>query len=290
MFTKDNCSLFQATNIRNYLMVIMCVINGARASNLINITTEDVTTAVEHEEFPAYVFKSKNYKTSIIYGTKIMVVPEDIYNFYKIFVNYVRPIISSPASKYLFTSSRDKADGSSCIEHSLISNGMTKSFQLANVLANKSTRVSPSRIRCAVVTDLVGVNGEKCSTVAEQFMKHRETTSRKFYICHWANRESMRLSMNCYSRFIKKDVAAVAEERNKLMSLPPPKKSKIVDWMRKNSEKIKKTFDNDMEKDEGLLNCLQEMSEDEGNYLIYYEKNLKLIVVLTHFKLCLFRR
>lgn len=176
------------------------------------------------EDFPGYVFKSKN---SLIYGTK------DIYKFFTIFIQHIRPLIS-PSSKYLFTSSRGKNTG---MLHSLVSNGMTKSFELANVLKAKSARVSPSRIRCAVVTDLVGVNGEKCSTVAEQFMKHRHTTSKKFYISYWANRESMRLSMKCYSRFMVKDVDSVVQEREKLMSCPPPNKSKIEHWLKENSKK-----------------------------------------------------
>ena len=244
-------------------MVMMVIINGARASNIINITTKDVLNAKVHDEFPGYVFNSKKYKTSLIYGTKTMAVPIDIFPFFTTYINDVRPILASPSSIYLFTSMRGK-DGSK-MEHSLVSNAMTKSFELANILINKTTRISPSRLRCSVVTDLVGVNGENCAVVAEQFMKHRESTSKKFYISHWANRESMRLSMKCYSRFLTKDVEPIVKERKNLMTCTPPNKCQILRWMKENAKKIKSTFNNDLDDDAGLLECLGEMDEDEGN-------------------------
>lgn len=67
------------TNIRNYLMVILTITNGARASNLINITIAEVKGARKDDQFEGWIFKSAKYKTSIIYATKIMVVPDDIY-------------------------------------------------------------------------------------------------------------------------------------------------------------------------------------------------------------------
>ena len=68
--------------MRNYLIVMLTITNAARASNLMNITVSDVTDAKKHEEMPAFVFKSTKYKTSIIYGSKIMLVPEDLYPFF----------------------------------------------------------------------------------------------------------------------------------------------------------------------------------------------------------------
>jgi len=58
-------------NIRNYLIVILCIINAARASNIINTTVADVEAATQGSEFPGWCFKSKKYKTSMIYGTKV---------------------------------------------------------------------------------------------------------------------------------------------------------------------------------------------------------------------------
>ena len=68
--------------MRNYLLVILTITNAARASNLINITAEEVTSATKHKEISGWVFKSTCYKTSIIYGTKCMVVPDDLYPFF----------------------------------------------------------------------------------------------------------------------------------------------------------------------------------------------------------------
>jgi len=58
-------------NIRNYLIVILCIINAARASNIINTTVADVEAATQGSEFPGWCFKSKKYKTSMIYDTKV---------------------------------------------------------------------------------------------------------------------------------------------------------------------------------------------------------------------------
>jgi len=77
-------------DMRNYLLVILTITNAARASNLMNITTDDVLSATKHEEVAGWVFKSTHYKTSIIYGTKCMVVPDDLYPF---FVRYALEFI-----------------------------------------------------------------------------------------------------------------------------------------------------------------------------------------------------
>ena len=181
------------TEIRDYLMTNLVVINGARASNIMNIETKHVLESTYDEEYEAYVFKSTKYKTSLVYGAKIMVLPRDLYNSLKTFIEKVHPVLSGK-SDYLFTSSRTKDK----MDHSMLSNALSTSFRLAGI----NERISCSRLRCAVVTDLVGISGEDCDAVAQHFMKHRPSTSRKFYINRWATIESMRIAMKCHSRFI----------------------------------------------------------------------------------------
>ena len=92
-------------------------------------------------------------------------------------------MIAPEDSKLLFTTSSKKSKlqedeeeekDPGQMEHAMISSAFTRSFQKAGVFgANDSTRVSPSRLRCAACTELVGVDGENSDNVALHFMKHR---------------------------------------------------------------------------------------------------------------------
>jgi len=125
------------------------------------------------------------------------------------------------------------------------------------------SRVSPSRVRCAVVTDLV-VGGENASTVAQEFMKHRLSTSKKFYIQHWGNQESMRISMSCYTKFLKNiDCKKIQDDRERHMSKnKAPTKIEVKSWLRENERKFS-LLGMDIEKDENLKGCIDEMTDDE---------------------------
>lgn len=252
------------TDIRNYLLVNLSVTNAARASNLINITIQHVEDAKFNEEFGAFTFKSSKYKTSMIYGSKEMVVPEDLFKSIQIYVEKIHPIISGKDCNYLFSSSRNRSNSDSrdAMDHSLISNSMTKSFLSAGVKII-GERVSPSSLRCAVVTDLVGMEGENCDNIAQFFMKHRPETSRKFYINNWAKQESLRIAMKCYSRFITNpDLEKVSKERNEMMKCPPPTLNKIKNWLKENNiddDKIVQV----LKEGETIQNS--EASDDENN-------------------------
>ena len=68
-----------------------------------------------------------------------------------------------PKSKrYLFTSSRTSSSRLEKISHSNISNALTSTFKAANVYktTEKDDRVSPSRIRASVATELAGLGDE----------------------------------------------------------------------------------------------------------------------------------
>ena len=147
------------------------------------------------------------------------------------------------------------------MDHSIISNGLTSSFRKANVSLSTSCRVSPSRIRCACVTELVGVGGESCTNVAQSFMKHNPTTSKKFYIMHWENRQAIRYSMKCYTSFIKDEgsIKKFVTEREKVMEKPLPTKEAVKRWLKVNQERIKNLSGESLDKDEGLLSCIKEI-------------------------------
>lgn len=51
-------------------MLMLYVGNALRANNLINATVGDV----RNEEYKAYIMKSETYKTSLLYGEKVILV------------------------------------------------------------------------------------------------------------------------------------------------------------------------------------------------------------------------
>ena len=62
-----------AIMLRNNTMFMMNMANATRASNIINVTIKDLKEAQPLEEYNgAYGMKSTKYKTSLLYGTKMM--------------------------------------------------------------------------------------------------------------------------------------------------------------------------------------------------------------------------
>ena len=108
--------LTKAIDVRDYLMMILCFTNCLRSSNLMNVMVYDFENAKKHEEIQgSYTFSNTKYKTSLIYGTKIILVSTAVYNQLKLFIKLIRPILINDESKssklrYLFTSSSKSKD------------------------------------------------------------------------------------------------------------------------------------------------------------------------------------
>ena len=63
-------------NVRNYLICNNCIINGLRASNIIELRVEDVNKVKASNDCPGYfTFTNSRYKTSTIYGEKSSFFP-----------------------------------------------------------------------------------------------------------------------------------------------------------------------------------------------------------------------
>lgn len=266
---KTNYFLIQVTDVRNFLMALICIINATRASNLINILVEDVKKATLDQDLSGFVFNSTKYKTSIIYGSKAIWLPYDIYHCLLAYITHFRPYITPSSSDYLFTSMRGNGEK---MDHSLISNGLTSSFKKAGVILTTSTRISPSRIRCACVTELVGIGGEDCTQVAQSFMKHRPSTSKKFYIMHWENRQAIRYSMKCYTSFVKhkESIEGFVKEREKIIEQPLPTKEAVQQWLKINKKRIMDISGETMDEDEGLINCIDEVFAEIDGIKYFY--------------------
>ncbi|XP_066934202.1 uncharacterized protein [Clytia hemisphaerica] len=255
---KDNSHQYsqkEAVCARNHLMVIITVGNAARASNLINLSVEDVENAVREEEFDAFAIASINYKTSLLYGIKKLLLGNDLLQQLKNFIEYLRPkiTINDPADKHsqpVFTSCREKGP----MSHSAISNAMTSIFKLIPefALQERFQRISPTKLRHSVATQLAGIEKEDLKTVAMQFMKNRPSTTSRYYVCIWAQREASRLSMKCYGAFNISDTAL------KNAKVPTPDETKK--WFTQHKAAIKADFGEEIEDEE----LMKEISKDDG--------------------------
>ena len=84
-------STYNATDLRNYLMSVLTIVNCLRASNLMNITLEDVEKVQKDSAITdAYVIKNKKYKVSIIYVAKMILLTKDINEQLELYIKYVR--------------------------------------------------------------------------------------------------------------------------------------------------------------------------------------------------------
>ena len=73
-------TLQDAIDVRDHLILTVTFINALRASNIINITLKEVEAANKHDEFD-------KYKTSLIYGAKVVLIPSLIYHHVKLYIN-----------------------------------------------------------------------------------------------------------------------------------------------------------------------------------------------------------
>ena len=90
---KATTNLQDALNVRDHLMLTLTYINALRASNLINITLKEVHSAKPHDELEALVFKNNKYKTSLICGAKVILVPTLTNHHIQLYIKYLRPLL-----------------------------------------------------------------------------------------------------------------------------------------------------------------------------------------------------
>ena len=88
----DTFVSFQETiDMKNYLMVTICMVNCLRASNLMHMTIYDFQQAnIDAETWEAYHFHNNKYKTSIVYGDKVILFRESLNDQIKTFITYAR--------------------------------------------------------------------------------------------------------------------------------------------------------------------------------------------------------
>ena len=137
-------------------MLTLTYINRIWASNFINVTLQETQSAKKYEELDALVFKNNKYKTSLIYGATVILVPTLTDHHIQLYVKYLRPTLildihKALRDRHLFASSKnDETKNTSKMIHSLVTTRFSKCFERAGVFEGKPElykRVSCSRIR-----------------------------------------------------------------------------------------------------------------------------------------------
>ena len=199
---KATTNLQDAVNVRDHLMLTLTYINALRASNLINITLKEVHSAKPHDELEALVFKNNKYKTSLICGAKVILVPTLTNHHIQLYIKYLRSLLILDShralkDRYLFVSSKKDSKKTTTMSHSLITTRLSQCFKKAGIFDNKPgsyKRVSCSRIRFSIITELLVLGEDSLDTIAHCYGKHGVEVCRKHYVQFYSNSKAAELS------------------------------------------------------------------------------------------------
>lgn len=88
--------------------------------------------------FSILIFRSEYYKTSLLYGDKMLLMSHDLFSQLNKYITFLRPlIVPDPDCSYVFTSSRYNPKEPR-MTHSLVSGSLTATVKAANILAEKT--------------------------------------------------------------------------------------------------------------------------------------------------------
>jgi|GEM_PF-6503025 len=185
----------------------------------------------------------------------------------RVYMGYMRPFFIKDDAlpkykRYLFVPLR--ALHGQKMSHSVVTQCLSRSIEKAKVFESKEefTRVSATRIRMAVLTALVSIPEASLNSIANHFMMHKESTSKKFYVQRWSVKEAWRYSMQCFDLSKATDGAkrasAVFEEQQREV----PEACRVVKWMANNNTLIEKELGHRPDQDEELATMVRQ--ENQG--------------------------
>ena len=129
VFTTRFCQ-----QVRDYIIVNLCIMNGLRSSNIIELRVEDVMEATSAEGNPGYTSMiNSKYKTSTIYGEKVIVMPNTLFDQLCIYKDIIRGLLNPASQDYLFVSASAPPPPPN-LTHASIGSALTSSFKSAIVL------------------------------------------------------------------------------------------------------------------------------------------------------------
>ena len=266
-------TLQDAIDIRDHLMLSLTFINALRASNLMNITLKEVQAAKKHGELDALVFKNNKYKTSLIYGAKIVLVPTLTYHHIQLYVKFLRPMILLDShralrDRYLFVASKqDTGKTLGTISHSLITDRLSRCFEKAGIFKAKPDsykRVSCSRIRFSIITELVALGENSLDSIAHCYGKHGVDVCKKHYVQFFSDRNAAELSWKSYQRCraLTKGEKKAANTRLELLAKKNlPTLDQIKRWY-KDLKSYYKVHSNTDVTDKGLENLFESFQRE----------------------------
>ncbi|XP_066926114.1 DNA ligase 1-like isoform X2 [Clytia hemisphaerica] len=155
------------------------------------------------------------------------------------------------------------------LNQAAITKAMSTSFRNTDVLKFEKLdpNISPTRVRIAMATEFANNKDIDFDVFATHFMKHKPSTSRKFYVQRYMQREAILMSLKCYDAFgidenLKKAALAV---RAKVKS-GKTKPEVVREWMKENAKLFAKergVTTKEME-DDDLEHELRKVEKDDS--------------------------
>ena len=262
-----------AVDCRDYLVCEMTMMNGLRASNVLQLRLSDVTNASNNCDYPGQkVIENIKYKTSSIYGEKLIALPGPLFIQLEKYVKYCRPVLlGEKKSSRLFVSTSDKAK----LSQSNIAASLTSSFGKANVFSqNEYKRVSCTRIRVGCATFACNTGGIDMGYLAKHFMKNREQTTALHYNMLANHRDALCLASLIGDSFeiyggqtvVIKDLERKALT-NAMTEQKLPKRQQVLDWMKQKDPTV---TDLELKKASEFLDDLCEDAPNKESVKTFY--------------------
>ena len=169
-----------AIQFRDFLIASLCIGNGLRASNVMELRLRDFEESKTVPDYPGHrVVTNSSYKTSTIYGEKFIVVPAELFDQYQFYECHLRKKVTSTQSTRVFLPA---SSTSKKMSQANVSSSLTSSFNLAKIFSQKEyKRVCCTRIRCGIATFACNEGGFDTGFFAKHYMKNREETTSIHY-------------------------------------------------------------------------------------------------------------
>ena len=219
------------------------------------------------------LFLKTNIKTLLIYGVKIVLVPTLTYHHIQLYIKFLRPMILLDShralrDRYLFVASKkDMGKTLGTISNSLITDRLSKCFEKAGIFKAKPDsykRVSCSRIRFSIITELVALDESSLETIAHCYGKHGVEVCKKHYVQFFSDQSAAELSWKSYQqcRVLTKEEEKAAKTRLELLAKENfPTLEQIKPWY-KDLKSYHKVHANKDVTDKGLENLFESFERE----------------------------
>ena len=109
----------------------------------------------------------------------------------------------APRDRHLFVASKQDNTKKTVMAHNLITSCLSKCFDRGKVYSDQPWsyyRVSCSRIRFSIITELVSLGEDSLDSIAYCYGKHGVEVCKKHYIQFFSNQKATELSWKAYKR------------------------------------------------------------------------------------------